>query len=1080
MDGVDEVSTIDFHNVVSFVLHHSCNSKNSFILSSRLNTPNLTTVLRDLKAQIYTIDDLKTSDVDDYFNSLSNTEKSKKLISIKSDNPNFLDDITDIFSVVLLSENIAQINDKTTKVDLIKLNAEQRIEKHSKLFSINLPEPKCLGITTILATVSEKMQRSRVISISRLELQEIIREKFSKCSYSEIDDIINVICEVFFDISPIQDLQIRYSYKHKRYFEFYLYNAVKNVFYDNPSILRELGLLSNRDFILHIFLMQELKENILSANFQKVLTLRFFESYLSDTYVQGCQSPWLSKKEYLIPGSAPFSCSSELREYLCTKQVDDLKDFLRIDPLHIRSFLTEDNYCSFVKEYHKANGKDIRKLLTEFYDFSDEQLIKAKHGDIYSFLYCVYVIAGEPISNAYESAASIDCIVRDIDFDYYPLNTNYSNYVIAFFELAVNYFCDWLISSISHLSVNHLEVLSYIMLRQHNIKHIIKKSGEISLLSQALCDRISQNEFESYETNTVVIYGVLTGKIIREDLIQAYAKKTNINHYGTWSRNFELNSYVLMLLNDKEVPCHPDYKLGISLRRIVHGYSSNNKKELLATVLKEINKYNLIYENWFIYNNSCFIGEFLSVLDFTDVEIRQFIVELKKYRSVINVFQVLYIIMLRNSPLFRTIANPSLISSEYNEASKDISYYEYNSDLGYQFATMISQFDVFKSEAIFENAVNNSIFRPIFRREDMIDLHLPKCLLTAYDNCWLSDEEMELAIRRMHSLLKLAKKTLDSGDYEIHFKYVVEKCCPYLEDILDSLCSVDSETPNKLMGWETGCSTVAIEDLTLDNLSSYYNCQIEGVNYSSRFVWEALIKFEQTHDRRLELLYNVLENNYYPVSNFSKMSKCFPIITAILVSDVQTRTDAVNFIMNHAGRNGIINIINTFAFTGEDTSGRHCVEQLLKLCEAMIYPSSDYTKEIHTYTNENSYIIHTLCNSKTANWQIDPDNRIMTYLQERKILIKWDSFEEERPFDEAWATKFPDKNARSINYYLYYGESLIKTFQMVYVDGHRALLPMPNYETKHIKRLDYHFSCLVNGKIDNLNEYIARAKLIVD
>lgn len=89
LDGVDEVSTIDFHSVMSFILHHTTNNHNSFILSSRLNTPNLTMILRDLETKVYTIDDLKTTDVELYFRSLNNAEKSKKLIDIKSTNPAF-------------------------------------------------------------------------------------------------------------------------------------------------------------------------------------------------------------------------------------------------------------------------------------------------------------------------------------------------------------------------------------------------------------------------------------------------------------------------------------------------------------------------------------------------------------------------------------------------------------------------------------------------------------------------------------------------------------------------------------------------------------------------------------------------------------------------------------------------------------------------------------------------------------------------------------------------------------------------------------------------------------------------------
>lgn len=1080
LDGVDEVPSIDFHNVISFILYHNANNHTSFVLSSRLNTPNLTMILRDLETKIYTIDDLKTTDVELYFNSLNNAEKTEKLADIKSTNAKFLDDITDIFSAVLLSETITQIDNKTTKVDLIKLNAEQRIEKHSKLALINLPESKVQSITSILASTSEKMQHSGIISISRPELQNIIRTQFPNCSYLDVDHIIDVICELFFDTSPAHDLQVRYSYKHKRYFEFYLYIAVKNTFYDNPSILRELRLLSNRDFILHIFLIQELKENTLSANLEKVFTLRFFEAYLGDEYLGEEKSYWLSSKKFLIPSSDSYAYSSELRRYLCTKQIEDFMDFIRIDPLHIRGFLTTDNYYDFVKEYHKTNGVDIRETLKEFYDFSEDQLIKAKYNDLYSYLYCMCVIENLQIADVYNSISSKDHIIRDIDLDYYPSNTSNSYFVIAFFDLAVECFSDWVVSSIEKLSLNHLEVLSYILLRRKNLKHIIKNDGKLSLLSQAVCDRISQNESEPYETNTVVLYGVLMGKVIGEANIQNRAIKSNTNHYETWRTNIELNSYTLLLLNGKVSPYHHDYMLGISLRKLVHEYLSDNKQDLLSAVLTEINKYNLIYKNWFIYYDTCFIGEILSGLNFTNIAIQQFIFRLKKYRSVVNVFQVLYTIMLRNLPLFKTIANPSLITSEYAVASKEISYYEYNSDLGYQYATMMSHFDTSKADALFEIAVNNSIFRPAFRKEDMIDLHLPEALLTAYENCWISDEIMEFNLRRTYSILQLAKETLDSGNHEIYFKYVVEKCCPHLEDILDDLSSVESEDPNRLIGWESKHATVSEEELTLEALPKYYNCQVEDIDYSSVSVWKTLISFEFSQDKELKILYQTLADNYYPDSFYSKISRCYPIITAVLISDVQTRTMAVDFIMKHAGRMGLVNIIKAYAFIGEDTLGKHCVDELLQLCEAMVYPSSEFRKDINTYKNQNGRLISTICNSKATDWDTDPDNRIMAYLPDHKITIKWDSFEEYEPFYEDWATNYPDKNARSVKYYVYYGESLMKTFNLVYVDGYRALLPMPNYETRHISRTDYQFSCLVNSNIDNLNRYIVSSKLIVD
>ena len=37
------------------------------------------------------------------------------------------------------------------------------------------------------------------------------------------------------------------------------------------------------------------------------------------------------------------------------------------------------------------------------------------------------------------------------------------------------------------------------------------------------------------------------------------------------------------------------------------------------------------------------------------------------------------------------------------------------------YATMMSHFDIVKADALFEQGINNSVFRPIFRKEYMID-----------------------------------------------------------------------------------------------------------------------------------------------------------------------------------------------------------------------------------------------------------------------------------------------------------------------------------------------------------------------
>jgi hypothetical protein len=49
---------------------------------------------------------------------------------------------------------------------------------------------------------------------------------------------------------------------------------------------------------------------------------------------------------------------------------------------------------------------------------------------------------------------------------------------------------------------------------------------------------------------------------------------------------------------------------------------------------------------------------------------------------------------------------------------------------------------------------------------------------------------------------------------------------------------------------------------------------------------------------------------------------------------------------------------------------------------------------------------------------------------------------------EKWATAFPDPNAKGITYLLFYNDTCIEAFYYVYLDGGRALLPIPKSPTE--------------------------------
>lgn len=1080
LDGLDEVSTFDFGGVIACIsrLLSQAASK-SFVITSRTNNANLASVLRSFKPDIYTVDCLDGNDVEEFFNLLNDPEKKARLQEIKDSNQAFFGDINDIFSAVLLSENAFSIDASTTKVDLISMNAEKLVESNHRYAMINLPEPKVLSVEKILAQVSESMQRTGNISVSRSDLQGTIAELFSSCSYLQIDDIIEFIAEMFFDSVRTNTLQTRYSYRHKRYFEFYLYVAVRNAFYENPGILRELRLLANKDFVLNIFLVQELKINTINRNVQRMLALRFFEAYLGDDYLGGAQSPWFMSRSFTTLGSGSYLQSEQLQEYLCTKHIDDLHDFLKTDPLSIERFLKVDNYYAFVKRYHKAMGVDIRPLLNGLYGIQEQWLEKAANEDRESFAYCKCVIDHASIDDLF-STIGTELAVKTNDLDYYhPYFHNDLSLVIEFYELVLDNYDIWLLSHIDQLSVQHLEILSYVLLQPQHLGLLVVHGDGPTPLATAIKGRVLACGEEQYGINTIVLYGILTGTVIQKADLDARTKEVNVNHLEQWRKNFALNSYVGMLLGDEFRPWHHDYALSVTLRRIVHELYPHKKKDVLPMILQEVNRYNLIYKNWFSYKNSVFIGEILATLDIDSVNKKRFLIELRKFDSVISTFHVLCTLMRRNAALFELIANPGLIASEYARASRKLSYYDDNTDLCFAYSTMMSHYDMVKADALFENAINNSIFRPIFRKEDMLDYHLPNCVLTAYDSFWLSNEEVEHVIRRVDSILKITKDTLDRGSYRERFRFVVERCCPYLLEELE-MEEVKADNPELSIGWEVYSSTIPGERITYENLPSFYCCEVDDVNYSAVSVWRDLIQCELKKDPQLTLLYNTLENNHYPAANFSKVSWCFPVITAVLVSNAQTNPQMIEFLMKRAGRFGLVTLIKAYALTGDDCCGRECFEQLMRMCEALVYPSTKYVGKREHPGNLYREIINRICDSKKSDWNCNEEKCVMHFMPDLKISIKWDPYEDYEPFSEDWATRHPDKNAYETHYYVCYEQVIIKELIMVHVDGYRALIPLPDYTTKHMDRTSYKIACLINYDVENLNKYIRSSGLIVD
>lgn len=82
-------------------------------------------------------------------------------------------------------------------------------------------------------------------------------------------------------------------------------------------------------------------------------------------------------------------------------------------------------------------------------------------------------------------------------------------------------------------------------------------------------------------------------------------------------------------------------------------------------------------------------------------------------------------------------------------------------------------------------------------------------------------------------------------------------------------------------------------------------------------------------------------------------------------------------------------------------------------------------------------------------------------------------------YQDYWANKHPDSRAIGFWYSLYYDGNLIEKFILVSIDGGKANLPPPEWQTGKINKMEYKVA-QIHDTSGMLDEYIQRSKLEVD
>ena len=310
LDGLDELSAEKADYVLSYLyeLEKDENTK-TIILSCRsgnLNKVKVKTYFTNITE--YKISDLTKEHIDKYFAGKNDSSKNKLLKRISRRNQKLLLEIKDVLLIKLLWDTIENLSENSTILDLLDKKVKLLISEPQytkNVEELNLLNPKENKIVELNKEISFHFQKKFQFRLTQKDIQKIILEKYPRIDYKSTNTILNYIATLFFDgyssPSPDEPDSSTFVYQHRRYQDFFFIQHLMSVYENNPKVLREFKVLSNRDFFENLFLCYLRNEYTKNNNLPGIVELNLIEVYLGNRNDFGADDPYYQNSSEFIP-----------------------------------------------------------------------------------------------------------------------------------------------------------------------------------------------------------------------------------------------------------------------------------------------------------------------------------------------------------------------------------------------------------------------------------------------------------------------------------------------------------------------------------------------------------------------------------------------------------------------------------------------------------------------------------------------------------------------------------------------------------------------------------------------------------
>ena len=144
---------------------------------------------------------------------------------------------------------IYDIADYSALSDLMNLNIKALLNdvNHKKqLEQLNLPSPISEAIISINKAISLYLFENDRYSFRKNEVESIIIDMFPRCDYQSVNRIINYLVDAFFDYNTSSN-SIVYSYRHRRYAEYFTMLCIEEKMKDGLGYLRDYNIIIDYD-----------------------------------------------------------------------------------------------------------------------------------------------------------------------------------------------------------------------------------------------------------------------------------------------------------------------------------------------------------------------------------------------------------------------------------------------------------------------------------------------------------------------------------------------------------------------------------------------------------------------------------------------------------------------------------------------------------------------------------------------------------------------------------------------------------------------------------------------------------------